>query len=282
MKLSGVLTVVALAGFFSVQAQAQEMTMSVEATANAPQPRTPIMVVHEVAKPVNNPATTKNGTLAAPSKVQSTLKNAPTTALTQNNAVAPKTTPSPIYIPTTPTVEVADLAAPQITGPVGDTTGNPYYDDLVKKAAAKYGVDPHLVFALMRQESGFHSRAISNKGASGLMQLMPATARRLGVQNIFDPAQNIDGGTRYLRFLLDMFNGDVKLALAGYNAGENAVVRYGYQVPPYRETQNYVKAISAKYSRTKQAVKPKATAAQPGQVAPEAITTSKGRLSNNY
>jgi soluble lytic murein transglycosylase-like protein len=241
------------------------------------------MVVHEVVKPATNPASgaAKNGTLAAPSKVQSTLKNAPTKALTQNNALAPSSTPSPIYIPTSPSVEVADLSS-QIAIPVGDTTGNPYYDDLVKKAAAKYGVDPHLVFALMRQESGFHSRAISNKGASGLMQLMPATARRFGVQNIFDPAQNIDGGTRYLRFLLDMFDGDVKLALAGYNAGENAVVNYGYQVPPYRETQNYVKNISAKYSRTKQAVKAKPSAAAPGAVAPEAISTSKGRLSNNY
>ncbi len=278
MKLSGVVTLVALAGFFSLSANAQEMTMSVESTTNAPQPRTPMMVVHEVVKPATTP--TKNGTLAAPSKVQSTLKNAPTTALTKNNAVAP--TPSPIYLPTTPSVEVADLSSPQIAVPVGDTTGNPYYDDLVKKAAAKYGVDPHLVFALMRQESGFHSRAVSNKGASGLMQLMPATARRFGVQNIFDPVQNIDGGTRYLRFLLDMFNGDVKLALAGYNAGENAVVNYGYQVPPYRETQNYVKNISAKYSRTKQAVKAKPTAAAPGAIAPEAISTSKGRLSNNY
>lgn len=283
MKLLGVLSIIALAGFFSASVYAQEMTMSVGSTTNSPQPRTPTLVVHEVVKPANNPATgpAKNSSLAAPSKVQSTLKNAPTKALTQNNAVTANSTPSPIYIPTSPTVDVVDLSS-QNSAPLGDTTGNPYYDDLVKKAAAKYGVDPHLVFALMRQESGFHPRAVSYKGASGLMQLMPATARRFGVQNIFDPVQNIDGGTRYLRFLLDMFNGDVKLALAGYNAGENAVVNYGYQVPPYRETQNYVKNISAKYSRTKQAVKAKPSAAAPSQVAPKAISTSKGRLSNNY
>ncbi|MEW6127036.1 MAG: lytic transglycosylase domain-containing protein [Acidobacteriota bacterium] len=269
MKLSHVITAIAVAGFLSANVYAQEM-MSVESTAGAPQPRTPSMVVHEVAKPAT--AATKPG-VNATSKVQSTLKDAPTKVLTENNALKPNAAPSPIYIPTTPTVEVSTALL--------DTTGNPYYDQLVKNAAAKYGVDPHLIFALMRQESGFHSRAVSYKGASGLMQLMPATARRFGVQNIFDPAQNIDGGTRYLRFLLNMFNGDVKLALAGYNAGENAVINYGYQVPPYRETQNYVKNISAKYSRTKQTSKAKPAPTQT-TVAPEAITTSKGRLSNNY
>src|SRR5215211_7337086 len=144
MKLSGVLTAIALAGFFSATAYAQEMTMSVESTTTAPQSRTPILVVHDVVKPATEAA--KNGTLAAPSKVQSTLKNAPSKALTQNNAVAPNSTSSPIYLPTSPTVQIADLSAGQISVPVGDTTGNPYYDDLVKKAAAKYGVDPHLVF----------------------------------------------------------------------------------------------------------------------------------------
>ena len=137
----------------------------------------------------------------------------------------------------------------------------------------------------MRQESGFNSRARSYKGASGLMQLMPATARRFGVTNIFDPAQNIDGGVRYLRFLLDMFEGDVELALAGYNAGEGAVVRSGYRVPNYRETQNYVRVISARYGRSKHKTsgsKPQAPAAP---VAPDAMTFSggiSGRLSNNY
>lgn len=117
------------------------------------------------------------------------------------------------------------------------------------QAAAKYSLDPNLIFAVMRQESGFNPRAISPKGARGLMQLMPATAVRLGVRDIYDPAQNIDGGARYLRFLLDTFNGDVELALAGYNAGEGAVARYGNRVPPYRETINYVQRISAHYTR---------------------------------
>jgi soluble lytic murein transglycosylase-like protein len=100
----------------------------------------------------------------------------------------------------------------------------------------------------MHQESTFKRNALSPKGARGLMQLMPPTASRFGVTNIYDPQQNIEGGTRYIRFLLDMFGGDVSLALAGYNAGEGAVLRYGRQVPPYRETQEYVRRIFNRYS----------------------------------
>jgi hypothetical protein len=137
----------------------------------------------------------------------------------------------------------------QIMAAMAVTTGDAKIDALIRGAAARSGVDPQLVFAVMRQESSFNWRALSPKGASGLMQLMPATARRFGVQNIFDPAQNIEGGTRYLRFLLDTFGGDVELALAGYNAGEHAVARYGNRVPPYRETQDYVRRISAHYQR---------------------------------
>jgi soluble lytic murein transglycosylase-like protein len=103
----------------------------------------------------------------------------------------------------------------------------------------------------MHQESSFKSHAISPKGARGLMQLMPGTAARMGVTNIFDPKQNIDGGARYLRFLLDRFDGDVNLALAGYNAGEGAVEKYGRQIPPYSETQEYVRRISRRYGLLK-------------------------------
>jgi soluble lytic murein transglycosylase-like protein len=100
----------------------------------------------------------------------------------------------------------------------------------------------------MHQESSFKPRAMSHKGARGLMQLMPGTAARFGVSNIWDPKQNIEGGARYMRFLLDLFGGDIKLALAGYNAGEGAVMKYGYQVPPYNETQEYVRRIGRRYS----------------------------------
>jgi hypothetical protein len=107
---------------------------------------------------------------------------------------------------------------------------------------------PLLIYAQMHQESSFKKRAVSHKGASGLMQLMPATARRFGVTNIFDPKQNIDAGVKYMRWLLDTFNGDMSLALAGYNAGEGAVMKYGWQIPPYSETREYVRRISARYN----------------------------------
>lgn len=128
------------------------------------------------------------------------------------------------------------------------STGDAGVDTLVREAAARHNVDPLLIFAIMRQESSFKKRAVSPKGASGLMQLMPATALRFGVTNIFDARQNIEAGTRYMRWLLDCFGGDVRLALAGYNAGEGAVMKYGRQIPPYIETQQYVQRISAHYA----------------------------------
>ncbi|MEJ7575696.1 MAG: lytic transglycosylase domain-containing protein [Pyrinomonadaceae bacterium] len=132
----------------------------------------------------------------------------------------------------------------------GWTTGSARIDELIKQNAALYGVDPYLIFCVMEQESQFNARALSPKGARGLMQLMPGTAARFGVRKISDPAENIRGGTRYLRELLTMFGGKVDLVLAGYNAGEGAVMRYGHRVPPYRETRNYVQRISTRYGRT--------------------------------
>lgn len=130
----------------------------------------------------------------------------------------------------------------------GFTTGNTTIDSFIVESGRRNSVDPLLLYAIMHQESTFKPRAMSNKGARGLMQLMPGTAVRFGVTSIWDPKQNIEGGTRYMRFLLDKFNGDVRLALAGYNAGEGAVMKYGYQIPPYSETQEYVRRISKRYS----------------------------------
>jgi soluble lytic murein transglycosylase-like protein len=130
----------------------------------------------------------------------------------------------------------------------GFTTGDARVDSLIVESASRHGVDPVLIYATMHQESSFKPRALSHKGASGLMQLMPGTAARFGVSNIWDPRQNIEGGTRYMRFLLNMFGGDVALALAGYNAGEGAVMKYGGRIPPYRETQEYVRRITRRYS----------------------------------
>lgn len=126
---------------------------------------------------------------------------------------------------------------------------------LVANTARAYHVDPEFVMAVIRQESGFNSRARSRKNAMGLMQLIPATARRFGVKNAFDPADNVRGGVAYLNFLLRRFGGNVALVLAGYNAGENAVERFG-GVPPYEETQAYVAAIMASYRKSFHPVPP--------------------------
>ena len=129
----------------------------------------------------------------------------------------------------------------------GWSSGNTFIDQLIKQNAARFAVDPYLVFLVIEQESHFHPRALSPKGARGLMQLMPGTARRFGVARPFDAAENIRGGTQYLRQLLTMFNGRVDLALASYNAGEGRVLDFGNRVPPFKETRDYVKRISSRY-----------------------------------
>ena len=128
------------------------------------------------------------------------------------------------------------------------TTGNQQIDSLIRLNGGKYGVDPYLIYCVMHQESRFSTGAVSHKGARGLMQLMPATAARFGVTNPHNPAQSIMAGARYLKFLLELFGGRVDLALAGYNAGEGAVQKYGNRVPPYAETRNYVQSIGSRYA----------------------------------
>jgi soluble lytic murein transglycosylase-like protein len=116
------------------------------------------------------------------------------------------------------------------------------YEQIISSCAAKYGVKPSLIKAVIHAESGYNPNAVSRKGASGLMQLMPATARSLKVSNNFDPKENVEGGVKYLRFLLDTFRGDVSLAVAAYNAGLNKVAKYG-GIPPYSETRSYVNRV---------------------------------------
>lgn len=122
-------------------------------------------------------------------------------------------------------------------------SGNPQeFEHLIRSASAKYGVSASLIRAVIQAESGYNSQAVSRAGAGGLMQLMPDTATSLKVANRFDPSQNVDGGVRYLKFLLDTFKGDVSLALAAYNAGLSKVAKYG-GIPPYEETRSYVSRV---------------------------------------
>ena len=123
------------------------------------------------------------------------------------------------------------------------------FAELIQQAAYRHHVDAKLVHAVIQTESAYNSAAHSPKGAVGLMQLMPDTARRFGVSDRNDPDQNIDGGTRYLKHLINMFNPNLDLAVAAYNAGENAVIRYNNSIPPYPETQNYVKQVLALYNQ---------------------------------
>jgi soluble lytic murein transglycosylase-like protein len=136
--------------------------------------------------------------------------------------------------------------------------GNPVLDDIVSRAAGAHRIDPALIHAVIAAESGYSTTAMSPKGAQGLMQLMPATARDYGVTDLFDPRQNVDAGAQHLRRLLDTFGQDTALALAAYNAGEGAVARHGGRVPPYSETQAYVPRVLQRYASLRELPRPKA------------------------
>jgi soluble lytic murein transglycosylase-like protein len=195
----------------------------------------------------------------------------------------PRTT-EPANKPATTTEPVAaaqiKVALPSTSRHI--TTGNAAFDAVIYEAATINSLDPCLIVSVMRTESAFNRMAVSPKGASGLMQLMPATAERFGVKNIFDPRENILAGAKYLRWLLDRFNGDVRLALAGYNAGEGAVEFYGNRIPPFLETQNYVRTIYMRYSGlhlgTASAPAAAAVAAQPAADASKETNPSYNQI----
>ncbi len=148
--------------------------------------------------------------------------------------------------------------------PLSPTT--PYHD-IIRAAAERYGVDADLIHCVIAVESNFNEKAVSPRNARGLMQLLPATAKRMGVKNIFDAKENVDGGTRYLRDMLTRYHGNITLALAAYNAGPEKVQRYGNRVPPYLETQNYIQKIARGYAKIK------AQAAVPNNATLEASQT---------
>ena len=141
------------------------------------------------------------------------------------------------------TYSVPDAPSIRATTPLADASVRDQFEPLIREHAAKQALRMDLVRAVIQVESGYNPRARSPKGAMGLMQLMPATARQLGVRDAFDPAENIRGGTAYLRKLIDRYDGNEELALAAYNAGADAVDRHGRTVPPYQETQDYVKKV---------------------------------------
>ena len=147
-----------------------------------------------------------------------------------------------------PTYQSYNYYQPRYLGPLSSLPNQAQFDPHIKLTCKIYGLDCNFVKAVIRAESGFNPQAVSPKGAMGLMQLMPGTARDLGVINPFEPLQNIDGGVRYLRMMLDRFNNSMPLALAAYNAGPEAVQKHG-GIPPYDETQDYVKRVMDFYNR---------------------------------
>ena len=195
------------------------------------------------------------------------------------HSVAPDPEPA-LPAPTPPVADTPAIRSGSVSAlaPAGRVTDPVTVENAVHDASDRYRLDPDLVNSVIRAESNFNPRAVSLKGARGLMQLMPQTASRLGVPNSFDPQANIDGGTRYLRALLERYNFDLRKALAAYNAGPQRVEQYG-GVPPYRETREYITRIVKDFNKKKLAQQ-KALAQGPRTPSPaKTQTTSQARTS---
>jgi hypothetical protein len=198
-------------------------------------------------------------------------------------AASPETTPVPGRASTTVRSDRSGRLVRIVVAPPKAPKADPKVASLVEEAARSHRVDPDLIHSVIKVESNYNPYAISPKGAEGLMQLIPATAKRFGVSNSFDPKQNIEAGVKYLRYLQDLF-GDDRLALAAYNAGEGAVMKYGW-IPPYKETQEYVEKVTRRLE-AQRAAKPAAVKAETVQAEPpkeehpklEAWVDEQGRL----
>ena len=190
-------------------------------------------------------------TEAPPKRVTTVVRaDARSGRLVRGTVVAARAVPEKVISPTPP--PVVPKAEPDSSATV---------NALVANIARRHNVEPSLVDSVIRVESNYNPNAVSSAGAMGLMQLIPSTARRFGVSNTFHPAQNIEGGVRYLKYLMQLYSGDERLALAAYNAGEGAVAKYK-GIPPYPETQNYVYQVGKKLGQSREAEK-KAKAANP-------------------
>jgi hypothetical protein len=151
--------------------------------------------------------------------------------------------------PVGPVSDLKVIGVPETNAlPVNSSPKSQSFDPIIEKYAGDYQLDPSLIRSIIAQESGFNPKAVSPKGARGLMQLMPETAARLGVKNSFDPEQNIQAGTKHFKFLMNSFNNNIELSLAAYNAGENLVLRLG-KIPEIKETRDYVQSITKRYGK---------------------------------
>lgn len=163
--------------------------------------------------------------------------------LEEGNAMSQLSGQTSVYTPVTLLNQTPSLPPIHMTK-ISNTGSATEFDSIIQEAAAKYNLPVNLIKSVIKQESNFNPNAVSGAGASGLMQLMPATAKGLGVTNVFDPRDNIFGGSKYLRQMLDKYNGNTTLALAAYNAGPGNVDKYG-GIPPFKETQKYVRKVTS-------------------------------------
>lgn len=163
-------------------------------------------------------------------------------AMYLNHNIMPRQSPSSYF----PLMMMNNYPLQTVTKPATHSVPQSNFNEIIRQAAKTFNVDEKLIHSVIKMESNYRPNATSRAGAQGLMQLMPQTARGLGVRNAYDPKQNIFGGTKYLRQMLDMFNGNIRLALAAYNAGPGNVKKYG-GIPPFKETQNYVKNVMNNY-----------------------------------